>query len=114
MAVSELVINRAKWGERHLLNSDGTMCCLGFLSKACGVDDSLLLGKGFPLVEWTTKYGVNTEFTRPPSSNPLVASIAASINDGALYTKSEKEAQLITLFADNGITLSFTGEHRSE
>lgn len=41
--ITELVIDRAKWGVGALLNRDGTMCCLGHLSVACGIPKSSLM-----------------------------------------------------------------------
>lgn len=45
----KLTIDRSKWwrgngsGESRLLRPDGTMCCLGFLGRACGYTDEQLL-----------------------------------------------------------------------
>lgn len=105
MPVTELIIDRTRWGQAALLNNDGTMCCLGFLSKACGVSDDLLVGVAYPQLAWINRFGVNKEFAG-------AVALAASINDSSQYTKEEKEIILIQLFKDNGIALTFTGNHR--
>lgn len=137
--IKELVIDRAMWGQGSLLVTNsfgltngylgplGSMCCLGWLSRACGVAEQDLAGNSFPLAEWP----LPEEFKRckaPPRrflthDAPLsyaswswtapphdVAQEASKINDGPLYP-ADKEKLLIKLFGDHGITLSFVGEH---
>lgn len=111
MAITELVIDRAKWGKSALLNPDGTMCCLGFLSKACGVEDVQMLGVSYPKYEWIKSNGLNKEFAANTGDQ---LSRAAQINDSTDMPIADKEIQLTALFAKNGIALSFTGDHRSE
>ena len=113
MAITELVIDRARWGTTALLNTDGTMCCLGFLSRACGVPYEQMLNVSFPRYGWANEFGVNIEFVAELTAD-RVHRLAAEINDNTNYSKEQKETMLIDLFAKNGITLSFTGEHRSE
>lgn len=113
MAITELTIDRARWGTSALLNKDGTMCCLGFLSKACGVPDEWMLNVSFPRRGWASEFDVNIEFVRLDVYARSPAD-AAKINDSNEYSKEQKETMLIDLFARNGITLSFIGEHRSE
>lgn len=108
--ITELIIDRAKWGTGSLLRSDGKMCCLGFLSKACGVPNELILHSGYPYYEWIKEFGLNKEFAAPIHSASRSTS-AAIINDSTVLSNEVKEAKLIKLFADNGITLSFVGEH---
>jgi len=109
MPITELVIDRARWGTSALLNKNGTMCCLGFFSKACGVPDEQMLNVSFPEYRWTYEFGLNKEF-----AGLHAHTVAAKINDNDEYSKEQKEIMLIDLFAKNGITLSFTGEHISE
>lgn len=117
MAITKLVIDRAKWGTSALLSKDGTMCCLGFLSKACGVPDEDMLDVPYPRFKWVDMFGVNTEFAAR-DFDVLVApgtpapTAAAAINDSSTLSMEQKETQLIELFANNGIELSFTGEKR--
>lgn len=50
----KVTIDRAKWntGERlgisRLLDENGARCCLGFLVKACDIDDDQMLDVGLP------------------------------------------------------------------
>jgi hypothetical protein len=114
MAIKELIIDRARWGQSALLNKDGTMCCLGFLSKACGVHDEVMLDVAFPRFDWINKYNINKEFVFLfPSLSLGDPEMAAKINDDNSISKSEKETKLIELFAKNNINLSFIGEHRA-
>lgn len=106
--VKELVIDRARWGQGKLKRFDnGKMCCLGFLSLACGVPEARILNKAFPCSTWAEEYGVNKEFVDR-------AEPAAGINDSTTKSYTQKEFELIDLFADNGITLSFIGEITNE
>lgn len=115
--ITELVIDRARWGTHALKNSDGTMCCLGFLSEACGYGGKLRhvdpygvdCGIGLPRPEW-----VNVPETFRggwPAGRWLDhgATHAATINDSCLLSWADKESELISLFGKNGIKLSFTG-----
>jgi hypothetical protein len=113
MAIKKLIIDRARWGQSALLNKDGTMCCLGFLSKACGVHDEVMLGVAFPRFDWIKEYNINKEFGDRAGVYGGVAGEASKINDDNSISKSEKETKLIELFAKNNINLSFIGEHRA-
>ena len=52
--MNTLVIRKKKWvrgaknGESSLLNSQGCMCCLGFLAIECGADRGDISGKPSP------------------------------------------------------------------
>lgn len=61
MALTHLTIDRKTWAngdqltlmgdpvESILLDSTGSRCCLGFLGKACGLEDDQLRGIGTPM-----------------------------------------------------------------
>lgn len=106
MSIKELVIPRSQWGKGRLrLTASDKMCCLGHLSVACGVPPEDLHGENFPLPSWTSV----PEWARYPhrSAMPRAAPImqrAAAINDS---DRSTREAELIELFASQGIALSF-------
>ena len=108
--ITELVIDRKLWGTGAMLNRDGTMCCLGHLSKACGVPENEMryedgIGNiSFPKLTWINKYDLNSW-----AVDSIEMSEAAQINDSKLIPDSQKEIELIQLFKDNGITLSFVG-----
>src|SRR3954462_4130148 len=48
---SEFTVKRSKWHRGQgakgskLLRDDGTMCCVGFLSKACGASDAEIINR---------------------------------------------------------------------
>lgn len=113
--ITELVIDRTKWGTGSLLRPDGKMCCLGFLSRACGVPDELMLNNGYPAYNWIKDFNFNKEFSSRAAVLVARANAprftAVNINDSTVLSNEVKEAKLIKLFADNGITLSFVGEH---
>lgn len=116
MKIKELVIDRAMWGQGVLFRQEpddmagpkGSMCCLGWLSRACGVSDKDMYYMGYPSSTWVS---VPAEFTDAHAGR--AARLAAGINDGN-KSLPDKEAELIKLFADNGIALSFVGTHWSE
>lgn len=112
--ITELVIDRSKWGTGALENEDGSMCCLGFLSKACGYTD-LFVGRRpmnqmtYPRFEWDNVPEVFRDtMTRLPSDACTAWAEAAKINDGN-DTWADKEVKLISLFAKHGIALTFVG-----
>lgn len=119
MKIKELVIDRAMWGQGVLFRQEpddmagpkGSMCCLGWLSRACGVSDKDMYYMGYPSSTWVS---VPVEFTRGAIGlRSSTALQAANINDGN-KSLPDKEAELIKLFAENGIALSFVGTHWSE
>lgn len=106
--ITELVIDRALWGKGALLNDDGTMCCLGHLSVACGVPKDLLINtkpgpklKSLPDDKW-----INVPMWARFSS--AFSCTFSHIND----YDSDPEPKLIKLFAERGIALSFIGESK--
>lgn len=111
--ITELVIDRSKWGYGALLvtgtdgdDNVGKMCCLGFLSKACGYSDQDLMGKGYPDCSWDMPHGFILE-NRVVRAGRGPMYDAAKINDDSGLTREEKEKQLTVLFAENGIVLTF-------
>jgi hypothetical protein len=129
--ITELKIDRALWGMNALLNEDGTMCCLGHLSVACGVPkDKMAAGAvpgehrggieygfykiGFPKASWR-EYGLPNwamgHAHAQQLGNPIAyRNVIAATNDSDVWSDAEKEARLIELFRHGGITLSFYGE----
>jgi hypothetical protein len=107
MSVTEFTIDRAKWGKHMLLDENGKMCCLGFLSLACGVPSDELLFTTHPEHKWP----VNNEFKRDEFGHSTeLGRILAGINDGNNYSLSDKEDRITNIFADNGIKVTFIGE----
>lgn len=84
----------------------GDMCCLGFYGLACGYSKQNMAGRGMPC------FGkkINTFFGGVTAGETDGARKAADINDSVTLTQSEKEEQLIALFAEHGITLNFVDE----
>jgi hypothetical protein len=105
--IKELVIDRARWGTGQLRNEDGSMCCLGFLGKACGIKVKDMLAVGMPddLPSWLIELfpdGLN-------SRDEIAAEQAANINDDPNMPRKKKEAKLRELFKTQGIKLTFVG-----
>lgn len=46
--IKQFTIDFKTWGEEFMRDSAGSMCCLGFLGKACGYKNDDLLGEGMP------------------------------------------------------------------
>lgn len=115
----EFVVKRSKWlrgpqpsdGVSMLLNDEGLMCCLGFVSEQCGVPRKELLHRRSP-ADLTDGYapirdllldGHEHDWDR----NSDLAARAIAINDGWLASEEVRESELIRLFAENGYTLRF-------
>lgn len=108
----EVVIDRAKWArggrQTGLLNGDGSMCCLGFASKALGYSDKELYYCAFPtdLIcegarEWN---GMNvTQLSQWQS-------MAVNANDNANDTEENRELRVRSILEDHGFKVSFVGE----
>lgn len=109
--ITELVIDRAKWGKGALLTNEGKMCCLGFLSVACGYE--LPLDTGYPFNYWTD-IDVKWRGALPARCDAGDFALRASTINDSDHSWADKETMLIKLFAEDNIKLSFVGEHMSD
>ena len=110
--VAKFTIPRSKWirgmpGFSSLLVPDGKMCCLGHYGKACGVPDESMLNR--PLLSRVSMdsqlYWLDPLDLPRPEFKLLVA------NDeprGRRYSDADREADITRIFADHGITVTFT------
>lgn len=119
MSLTKLVIPRKLWGKGALLNKDGTMCCLGHASKACGVPESYMRNyssdfsgsydMSVPRVQWEDEYGMPHWMIHYLSSTTTGRDAAIAVNDSDMPDE-RREAELIEIFKDHGIELVFEGE----
>jgi hypothetical protein len=124
----KVTIDRSKWktgciseyatgrGTTYLLNGDGFMCCLGFCSKALGIEDAIMLNKSYPSNIYcealeNSKLVFNA-FNKKFDTN--LASAAVVINDSSSTPPETKEKQLLELFNDSVFELEFIGEYTKE
>lgn len=123
--ITSLTIKRSRWarrtegadkGESSLLNDDGNMCCLGFLGAAVGIPLDRLDGLASPsdhldhvsaLVMWPKEFVPRNIDDGRSFCDSEVTAKAVSINDDEDTTDSEKERDLIYLFDEVGIALTF-------
>lgn len=97
---NRVVIDVERWGQSALLNDDGSMCCLGFISEQalCVKPEHMLSRPYYPselmnnVPEWYEERHLR----------------AARINDSTELSRGEKMAKLKELFADSPIELVFT------
>jgi hypothetical protein len=115
----KLEIDRAKWQrgfkygcESRLVSAPlevPSMCCLGFLGKACGYSDDELRGVAFPdyvddLSKWPP--GILAE----DEARSEVTRRLLDINDDYYPEEQTREIALAAEFAKIGIEVTFTGE----
>lgn len=115
--IDSLVIDRAKWNGAYqsrfvssMLQSNGKMCCLGILGRACGVPDDEMLQKGFPSALEMSEHSLMfpRAFVDEDCRNTQLAYTAAQINDYDMPV-ADKEVKLVALFKEAGIALTFEG-----
>ena len=120
-----LVIDRARWlrgdGDGKLLDENGKMCCLGFLSRAIGYAPREIRYKLDPtgivrarpskralrfgaLLAWPDK----DDPGRP--SRSVVCDLLVHTNDDAGMSDRAREARIERLFARVGVKVRFVGE----
>ena len=102
-------VNRRTWarggknGLSRLLNSDGNMCCLGFLGVASGVSKESLFNKltpgGLSLQEQDKYPIVNFDW-----------GIFVDINDHEIITDADREKRLKEAARKNGFSFRFVGK----
>ncbi len=115
--IKQLTIDESKWvrgnvgGESALLNEAGNMCCLGFLSKSCGVPTEALAGTAMPdnlspnhrsqlpaqLFDTDPRFQAGSDWTTE----------AADINDDDQLRLSSRRQRLVKHFEKIGIKLKF-------
>lgn len=108
--MKELTIYKSKWvrgnghvggeffGNPELLNRHNKMCCLGFLGKACGVTDDVMLYTVTPLDVPGDKY---PDLTREEWNKFI------SVNDNSLITDKQRQDRLRRMFNKIGYKVSF-------
>lgn len=120
----KFTVDRSKWLRRGvdgrgcefvdsvLLNSNGHMCCLGFLAKACGANDKEILDVPCPShaegVAWP-KGVLRTRDPRVPPADSVTCQDIMVVNDDMEHTDTDVETVLTQKFADLGIEVEFVG-----
>jgi hypothetical protein len=104
----KFIVDRATWYRGHgadksyLLRDDGHRCCIGFVAKQCGVADD-----DMSLIRDVITLPINTHTKFPLWMRGLGISKAYNTNDNQQLTDTEREAQLKTLFTENGDEIEF-------
>lgn len=95
-----------------LLNDTGSMCCLGFLGRACGIKQKDLLFRDTPascadIAESYPKSIVKKKKDKTWYVNSDICFQIMNINDKDKLSLSERESKLKTLFKKAGIEVTF-------
>ncbi len=127
----KIVIDRSKWrcgrvfmtqshgkGETKLLNDEGYKCCLGFACEQVGgfsEDDIRSIASPSHLADKLKIKSIPYFADRGTaiSLNSELSINAMRVNDNVHYSHHEREDELVKLFDENGIKLSFTGDYES-
>jgi|ERR1044072_2212079 hypothetical protein len=126
--LGRVIVDRNKWrtgeigenatgkGENtYLLNSDGSMCCLGFACIQTGIPRNKVLEISSPEdVFEKSESIIIPKFSRVVSTNfrdTKLSKDAIRINDDNKSTPEQKERKLRKLFGKYGIDLEFIGEY---
>ncbi len=113
-------ISRKKWGRESMLNSSGTMCCLGFWAKACKFNDKALLDCAYApfdhivLYDDTEESGATSQKYSAYDTIPVEVRVQlAKINDNedlvgpANLSQAEREAHITGIFDLYNIKVKF-------
>lgn len=106
------VVQRSKWlrglnRDTWLVDDQGRMCCLGFVSAQCGVSPSAMVRVGAPNgLRWAEGKPLLGLLLVDLRCHTELAAEAVRLND-ATMDDAEREAQLTALFAAHGYTLRF-------
>ena len=122
----KLVITRSKWARgdstgkysNYLLNRSDKMCCLGFAGKQlCDLPDERLLDSGTPAhlgnafcngLSWLLEE-VENDKGEPTGDieDSLDCQHLMDTNDNGSTSDAEKEAEIIKVFAEHGVDVTF-------
>jgi hypothetical protein len=106
------VIDRAIWARGRkkawkLVNDNGTMCCLGFLGKACGVSETELKANGSPFYIEPTERAKYPDVDKTQAGDEWMNFIHA--NDNEEISEASREKRLRALAKKHGFRFSFRG-----
>ncbi len=111
-------VNRPEWyrgngPDSSLLTSTGSMCCLGFLGRACGISKDELLSRGAPAdvshPEDRAKWPRGLIHQAPTGTEDSMLCVEIiRVNDNVELAELDRETQLTELFAKIGLTVVFT------
>lgn len=116
----EFTVDRSKWrcggngpnqngvGETQLLNDQGYMCCLGFVAKQLGAQQTDIYKVECP--QYVPRF-IGNILVDDDGMDSLLTNRAMSINDFPSTSKEQKEQHLIQLFAEEGNSIKFIGEY---
>lgn len=127
---TKVTIDRSKWrcgqdsaesagkGLTMLLNAEGYMCCLGFVTRVV-YPDLHIQNVFYPMQLGCIVPGLSEKCERSYFyTNNLrdtgLAERAALINDSKTLTRKQREEQLLELFKDSLYELEFVGDYEAE
>lgn len=124
----KFTVDRATWvrggqkkaglfGPTSLLNVAGNRCCLGFAGREiCGIEDRILLRKGFPTAEAVVPAFLEhiPELLNSRRDLSEVGAQIIRVNDDEGISEEHREAELIRLFAFIGVAVTFIGPSLEE
>lgn len=114
--LTKLFIDRSKWfrgaDEGLLRNSQGKMCCLGFVAMACGARTDRILNVGEPenLPRFSWPEGFLTTDDEGNVWNSTIVEKLIDYNDSSGYSDKKRESLIKSGFKKLGIDVEFIGE----
>lgn len=116
--IKTLIIDETKWANGSnkkvalLLTNSGNMCCLGFLSKACGFKNKQLLNEAFPISILIKDRSLSKfDFPKKVINSLGILSDweikASNINDSKIFSNVKRKSLLREHFKQIGIKLIF-------
>lgn len=94
--------------DNNLLNDDGSMCCLGFVSLACGLKKKDISNIGLP---YAVDQLPNKKYTEIWEAVCQECGEIAEVNDDYIgKSDAQREAKLTKMFKKIGIDVSFVGK----
>lgn len=110
--MKEVTIKRSKWArggrDTKLVNSDGTMCCLGFVCNAYKVPKYVMDTEKPSYVQHPrVPAALLVKYGGWDSWDSLLSEEAIMLNDNELITSKTRERKLTSLFKKVGIKLKF-------
>lgn len=125
-AKTKVTIDHAKWrcggddgefsngkGQTKLLNCEGYMCCLGFVTAAANPELSIL-ERAEPDELRASVWGLTCPDASILWKNTELTFAAIAINDSELLQPQEREERLLELFEDSPYELEFVGEYEAK
>ena len=105
-------VNNGRSKSSAMVTDKGSMCCLGFIGKACGIkkEDMLNVSVPYLLEGKASKIWPAPNYYRGPLSDYKPIDDLVAVNDSLDISESTREKRITSLMKKAGVKVTFYGK----